>query len=251
MAAYRENPAAAAAACLLALTAPLATAKTADSSYLDALAAANPPVDGIACAFTVTTEYGADRRVERIDQDGVSQLLSIDGAAADGEATQDEQPGWMESAPPAPTDEAEHASIEPIVFAMQDFDPPTPRRMETTEDESTITFVRIGPLSMSGEENLQEASDDDVFEAETTLIVDKATMRPLRSTIVNRQTFSPAFSVKIKELRQEFTWRYMPEIGASAAVEMRMRMRGKALLFKKLDETMLIRFEDFDCGPRE
>ena len=80
-----------------------------------------------------------------------------------------------------------------------------------------------------------------------TLVVDKATLRPRRFVVANTETLSPAPTVKMQEFRQEIDFAVDAATGALIFESMRFAMRGRAMVFKKINEEVTLRPLDYDC----
>ena len=80
-----------------------------------------------------------------------------------------------------------------------------------------------------------------------TLTVAKDGLRPLKLSLELQEPASPAPTVKIQAFRQEMTFAMEPTTGASLLASMTVSMRGKALLFRKMDNEARVAFSGYDC----
>ena len=105
------------------------------------------------------------------------------------------------------------------------------------EDARTITFS-FTPTEEAAPEPHKVAG---------TLVVDKATLRPLRFVMANTETISPAPTVKMREFRQEIDFAVDAATGAVVFASLHFAVRGRAMVFKKISEEVKLRFSDYDC----
>ncbi len=209
-------------------------AATAESvRYADVLVA-NPEVS-VACSYTVvaqSSEQPDEIREERFEanEDGGSwQLVSINSEPPSADALDDyadsrEERGGRPN-PAADFPLAELIQEQSVVLQ--------------SEDAQTIVFS-FTPAEDNGPDPNSMAG---------TLVVDAATLRPRTITITNTETISPAATVKIKELLQEFEFLAEPETSALLLKSMHFAVKGRAMVFKKINQEVELRFSDYHCEP--
>lgn len=199
--------------------------------YADILAA-NPEVS-VACSYTVvaqSSEQPDEVREERFEADeagGSWQLVSINGEPPSEDALEDyAESGEERNGRPNPAADFPLAElIQEQTVALQ------------SEDAQTIVFTFTPP----------EDSGPDPTRMAGTLVVDAATLRPRTITITNTETISPAPTVKIQDLQQEFEFLTEPETSALLLKSMHFAVKGRAMVFKKINEEVELRFSDYDC----
>ena len=207
-------------------------AATAESVRYAAVLAANPEVS-VACSYTVvaqSSEQPDEIREERFEanEDGGSwQLVSINSEPPSADALDDyadsrEERGGRPN-PAADFPLAELVQEQSVVLQ--------------SEDAQTIVFS-FTPAEDSG---------PDPTHMTGTLVVDAATLRPRTITITNTETISPAATVKIQELLQEFEFLTEPKTSALLLKSMHFAVKGRAMVFKKINQEVELRFSDYDC----
>ena len=60
---------------------------------------------------------------------------------------------------------------------------------------------------------------------------------------------SPAPTVNIREFRQEMSFLRDPDLDALLVEELQFSIRGRAFLFRTLDDNRRVRYRDYDCSP--
>ena len=216
---------------IIALTTLAATAEPV--RYADVLAA-NPEVS-VACSYTVVAESSEqpdevrEERFEANEDGGSWQLVSINGEPPSADALDDyadsreEREGRPNPAADFPL--AELIQEQSVVLQ--------------SEDAQTIVFS-FTPAEDSGPDPTRMTG---------TLVVDAATLRPRTITITNTETISPAATVKIQELLQEFEFLTEAETSALLLKSMHFAVKGRAMVFKKINEEVKLRFSDYNCEP--
>ena len=112
------------------------------------------------------------------------------------------------------------------------------------EDYETLTFSFA--LAPSEDEDAPPFLD----QLQGTLTVRKGGFEPIRFVLETLDEVSPAPTVTIREFRQETTFFRDPEFDALLVESVHVAMRGKAFLFRTLDEDRRVRYGDYDCTPR-
>ena len=210
-----------------------------EASRFAAVLAANPPREDVICSYTSTTtdsenpgeprtvRYLADEASTADAPSGSMQLLAVNGeppsaeALAEFEAEAKERPRQGER----------------VVFDLPEEIQGSMRVAE--EDASTVSFAFVPDI----------AGDDAEMagKMQGRLVVDKPSLRVQRMTVTLDESFSPAPTVKISEFRQEMAFAVDPVTNATVLAEMAMTMRGRAFVFKKVDNEVRVTFSDFDC----
>ena len=213
----------------------LATLAAADESgrYADVLAA-NPEVS-VACSYTVvaqSSEQPDEMREERFEanEDGGSwQLVSINGEPPSEDALDDyaDSREEQEGRPNPATD-------FPLAELIQE------QSVVLRSENAQIIVFSFTPAEDSGPDPTSMAG---------TLVVDAATLHPRTITITNTETISPAPTVKIQDLQQEFEFLTDVETSALLLKSMHFAIKGRAMVFKKINEEVKLRFSDYDCEP--
>ena len=212
-------------------TAAVALAGDASTRYR-AVVAANPDV-AVACGFTVTSESSArpddihEERFVASEDGGQWQLVAVNGEPPSQDALDD----YAKAGP-----ERERRSNAAVGFPFAELIDEQSVAV-AQEDSRTITFS-FTPTEDSAPEPQKVAG---------TLVVDKATLRPLRFVMANTETISPAPTVKMQEFRQEIDFAVDAQSGAVVMASMRFAVRGRAMVFKKINEDVRLRFSNFDC----
>ena len=187
----------------------------------------------VACSFTVFSESSErpdEVREERFvahDDDGRWQLVAVNGEAPSARALDDYAKASGERARRPST-----AADFPLADVIDE------RSVAVAEEDArTITFS-FTPTEEGAPEPRKVAG---------TLVVDKATLRPRRFVVANTETLSPAPTVKMQEFRQEIDFAVDAATGALIFESMRFAVRGRAMVFKKINEEVTLRFSDYDC----
>ena len=195
---------------------------------------ANPALDNTVCAYTSTatsSQYPGETRVDRFSPADGWQLVSINGEPPSPQALADY------------ADDAEQRDGRRQQPAKLDFSKMA--RMDSVEvveeDPDTLVFAfspqaggATGGRAMAGK-------------MAGTLTVAKDGLRPLKLSLELQEPASPAPTVKIQAFRQEMTFAMEPTTGASLLASMTVSMRGKALLFRKMDNEARVAFSGYDC----
>ena len=202
---------------------------------------ANPEMS-VACSYTVSSnssERPDEQQVERFTAreggpGGEWRLVSINGEAPSADALEDyadgaEQRQNRSEDPAGAFHVGEMVEAESVVMVA--------------EDAQTTSF-RFKPPASAEEEG------PDPEKMSGVLVVDKHTLRPLRATITNTEPISPAPTVKIAKLLQEYEFLVEPATNAVVLASMSFAVEGKAMIFKKISEEAEIRFSDYDCEMR-
>ena len=212
------------------------------ASRFAAVLAANPPREDVICSYTSTTtdsdnpgetrtvRYTADEASTADAPSGNMQLLAVNGeppsaeALAEFEAEAKERPRQGER----------------VVFDLPEEIQGSMRVAE--EDPNTVAFAFVPDIAGNGDEEAKMAG-----KTRGRLVFGKPDLRPQRMTVTLDESFSPAPTVKISEFRQEMAFAVDPVTNATVLAEMAMTMRGRAFVFKKVDNEVRVTFGDFDC----
>ena len=223
-----------------ALVAAVAVAAEGEMSYR-AVLEANPEMS-VACSFTASSkssERPDEQQVERFTaQDGAAggewRLVSVNGEAPSADALEDYADG---------AEQRQNRSEEPAgAFHIGEM-VEAESAVVVAEDAQTTSFRFKQPASAE-----EEGPDPEKMSG--VLVVDKHTLRPLRATITNTEPISPAPTVKIAKLLQEYEFLVEPATNAVVLASMSFAVEGKAMIFKKISEAAEIRFSDYDCEMR-
>ena len=230
--------------CWLGALASLAAFAEEDSNRFAEVLAANPPREGVVCSYTSTTtesdrpsetrtiRYVADEASTADAPSGALRLVAVNGeppsaeALAEFEAEAKERPRRSEA----------------VVFELPEGVADSMRVAD--EDASTVSFAFVPDIG-DGEDE-----DEMAGKMRGRLVVGKPDLRPQRMAISLDEAFSPAPTVKISEFRQEMAFAVEPVTNATVLTEMAMTMRGRAFVFKKVDNEVRVTFSDFDCRDK-
>ena len=128
-----------------------------------------------------------------------------------------------------------------------EFDLATTAREETValaaEDYETLTFT----FTLAPSEDADAPPFLDKLQG--SLTVRKAGFVPTRFVLEALEEVSPAPTVTIREFRQETVFFHAPEFDALLVEAVHVAMRGRAFLFRSMDEDRRVRFQDYDCAP--
>lgn len=217
---------------VLAAASCIANAGLADALGIEDVIAAHPPRPDVECSYTTTStssdDYPGEVRVERFTPPDSWELLTVNGKAPTAEALEDyageaEQRGGQRNAP-ADNDLSELIKIETAAVL--------------SEDADTVTFsfqTKMRPEKMADK-------------VRGTLTVRKNDLLPLEFGMENTAPVSPAPTVKLQELHLRTTYTQDAATGAVLLGSMDMAMRGKMLVFKKMQSETRIGFSDYDCA---
>ena len=111
--------------------------------------------------------------------------------------------------------------------------------MEETSDRAVYRF----------EPRADDEEKDSKFykHVDATLHIVKNGSRPYVESValVSREPFSPAFSVKVDEFMTVLSFAPAGSDGAVLPSRVEMRMAGRVMLLKKINEIVDVRFEDY------
>lgn len=227
------RPLAAATALFGVAGAAFAAAQEGDAaSRYQAVLAADEDISAI-CDFTVfadssqrSDETHEERFIAREDG-GQWELVAVNGESPSQSALDDyaKASGERERRPSTAADFPLAELIDEQSVAVE------------SEDARTVTFS-FTPTEEGAPEPQKVAG---------TLVVDKATLRPLRFVMANTETISPAPTVKMREFRQEIDFAVDAATGAIVFASLHFAVRGRAMVFKKISEEVTLRFTDYDC----
>lgn len=210
-----------------------------EASRFAAVLAANPPREDVICSYTSTTtdsenpgetrtvRYLADEASTADAPSGSMQLLAVNSAPPSAEALAEFEAEAKERP----------RQGERVVFDLPEEIQGSMRVAE--EDANTVSFAFVPDI----------AGDDAEMagKMQGRLVVDKPSLRVQRMTVTLDEAFSPAPTVKISGFRQEMAFAVEPVTKATVLTEMAMTMRGRAFVFKKVDNEVRVTFSDFDC----
>lgn len=225
----------------LCFAAPPAFAEE-DASRFAAVLAANPPREDVICSYTSTTtdsekpgetqtvRYTADEASTADAPSGSMQLLAVNGEPPSAEALAEFETEAKERP----------RQGERVVFDLPEEIQGSMRVAE--EDANTVSFAFVPDIAGDDAEEAEMAG-----KMQGRLVFGKPDLRPQRMTVTLDEAFSPAPTVKVSEFRQEMAFVVEPVTSAAVLAEMAMTMRGRAFVFKKVDNEVRIAFSDFDC----
>jgi hypothetical protein len=187
-------------------------------------------------AFTETTVRNGKETVAsydpRLPEDKRWSLLSVDGRRPTGEEREEFE---KRRAGGGEQENDSEESDEQGFSAVIEADSLTP-----LEDSATHVVYRFKPSPGEEEDDsgMSEHLDGKLRISKNGPYVESLEMR-------SRKPFSPAFSVKIKEFSTVMTFAPAGENGTVLPESVSVRMVGRAMLFKKLDERVETRFSDY------
>ena len=214
---------------LLALAAPDGRAL----SLFRSVAESNPPTDDrLSCSYTTVARVEGRLMKERFTPEEGWQLLAIN----ERPPTREELERYARGA----TDRGRRGQ-------PTEFDLATMAREDTValadEDYETLTFTfALAP----SEDGPPEAFLDKL---QGTLTVRKSGFIPTRFVLEALDEVSPAPTVTIREFRQEMSFLRDPDLDALLVEELQFSIRGRAFLFRTLDDNRRVRYRDYDCVP--
>jgi hypothetical protein len=187
-------------------------------------------------AFTETTVHNGTTTVARHDPSRPEgerwKLISVDGRPP----TADEIEEFVEQHSSGEEQQEDSEESEEQGFsAVIEADSLIPLK-----DSATHKLYRFQPASNEeeGDDGMSEHLDGTLRISKNGPYVETLEMR-------SREAFSPAFSVKIKEFSTIMTFAPVGEEKTVLPESVSVRMVGRAMLFKKLDETVETRFSDY------
>ena len=202
-------------------------------SLFRSVADANPPADDrLACGYTTRAVIQGRELEERFTPGEGWLLVAIGDRSPSLEELERYERGAEDRrrrGHPTEFDLAAMAREETVVLVHEDY--------------GTLTFTfALAP---------SEDRDAPPFleKLQGTLTVRKAGFAPTLFVLEALEEVSPGPTVKIHEFRQETTFFRDPESGALLVETVHVRMRGKAFLFKTLDEDRRVRYGDYACTP--
>ncbi len=202
-------------------------------SLFRSVADANPPADErLSCSYTTRATIQGRELEERFTPGEGWRLVAIGDRSPSLEEVDRYERGSEDRqrrGHPTEFDLAAMAREETVVLANEDYE--------------TLTFTfALAP---------SEDSDAPPFldKLQGTLTVRKSGFAPTLFVLEALEEVSPGPTVKIHEFRQETTFFRDPESDALLVETVHVRMRGKAFLFKTLDEDRPVRYADYACTP--
>lgn len=242
--------------CCLGALGSLPIAAEEDATSFAAVLAANPPREDMVCSYTsevtevTNSERPGETRTVRFTADedstaeapsGSFELLAVNGeppsaqALAEFEAEAEERPRRAES----------------VVFDLpeDEFSGDVSAMRFVEEDANTVSFAFVPDIGGDGRNGEDEGDEEGEMARNVRglVVFGKPDLRPQRMSLTLDEPFSPAPTVKISEFRQEMFFAVEPVTNAAVLVEMNMAMRGRALVFKKMENETRAVFSDFDC----
>ena len=245
--------------CCLGALVVLPIAAEEDATSFAAVLAANPPREDMVCSYTsevtevTNSERPGETRTVRFTADedstaeapsGSFELLAVNGeppsaeALAEFETEAEERPRRAES----------------VVFDLpeDEFSGDVSAMRFVEEDANTVSFAFVPDIGGNGGgegsgEDEGDKEDEMARNVRGLVVFGKPDLRPQRMSLTLDEPFSPAPTVKISEFRQEMVFAVEPVTNAAVLVEMNMVMRGRALVFKKMENETHAVFSDFNC----
>lgn len=187
-------------------------------------------------AFTETTVHNGTETIARYDPslpEGERwNLISVDGRAP----TDDDREDFEKRHAGGDQKDGEQEDSEEQGFSAVI----EPDSLVPLEDSVTHAVYRFQPASGEEEDDdgMSEHLDGLLRISKNGPYVESLEMR-------SREPFSPAFSVKIKEFSTVMTFAPVGENGTVLPESVEVRVIGRAMLFKKLDETVETRLSDY------
>ena len=202
-------------------------------SLFRSVADANPPTDErLSCSYTTRATIQGRELEERFTPGEGWRLVAIGDRSPSLEELDRYERGSEDRerrGHPTAFDLAAMAREETVLLADEDYE--------------TLTFTfALAP---------SEDSDAPPFldKLQGTLTVRKSGFAPTLFVLEALEEVSPGPTVKIHEFRQETTLFRDPESDALLVESVHVRMRGKAFLFRTLDEDRRVRYADYACTP--
>lgn len=202
-------------------------------SLFRSVAAANPPADDrLSCSYTTRATIQGRDLEERFTPGEGWRLVAIGDRSPSLQELERYEGGAEDRrrrGHPTEFDVAAMAREETVVLADEDYE--------------TLTFTfALAP---------SEDSDAPPFldKLQGTLTVRKSGFVPTSFVLEALEEVSPGPTVKIHEFRQETTFFHDAASGALLVESVHVDMRGKAFLFKTLDEDRRVRYADYVCTP--
>ena len=202
-------------------------------SLFRSVADANPPTDErLSCSYTTRATIQGRELEERFTPGEGWRLVAIGDRSPSLEELDRYERGSEDRerrGHPTEFDLAAMAREETVLLADEDYE--------------TLTFTfALAP---------SEDSDAPPFldKLQGTLTVRKSGFAPTLFVLEALEEVSPGPTVKIHEFRQEKTLFRDPESDALLVESVHVRMRGKAFLFRTLDEDRRVRYADYACTP--
>ncbi len=218
-----------AAVLLLAVAAPDSRAL----SLFRSVAESNPPTDDrLSCSYTTVARVEGRLMEERFTPEAGWQLLAINERAPTREELERYERGATDRrrrGQPTEFDLGATAREDTVALAAEDYE--------------TLTFTfALAP----SEDGPPEAFLDKL---QGTLTVRKSGFVPTRFVLEALDEVSPAPTVTVREFRQEMSFLRDPDLDALLVEELQFSIRGRAFLFRTLDDNRRVRYRDYDCSP--
>lgn len=202
-------------------------------SLFQSVADANPPTDDrLSCSYTTRATIQGRELEERFTPGEGWRLVAIGERSPSLEELDRYERGAddrQRRGHPTEFDLAGMAREETVALADEDYE--------------TLTFTFA--LAPSEDRDAPPFLD----KLQGTLTVLKSGFTPTLFVLEALEEVSPGPTVKIQEFRQETAFFRDPESGALLVEAVHVRMRGKAFLFKTLDEDRRVRYADYACTP--
>lgn len=194
---------------------------------------ANPPADDrLSCSYTTLATIQGRELEERFTPGEGWRLVAINGRAPSVEERDRYERGAEDRrrrGHPTEFDLATMAREETVALADEDYE--------------TLTFT----FGLAPSEDSDAPSFLDKLQG--TLTVRKSGFAPTSFVLEALEEVSPGPTVKIHQFRQETALFRDPESGALLVEAIHVDMRGKAFLFKTLDEDRRVQYADYACTP--
>jgi hypothetical protein len=187
-------------------------------------------------AFTETTVHNGTETVARYDPSRPEgerwRLLNVDGRPPTDDEREDfEKRNAVRDERKEDTEDSEERGLSAAIEADS---------LVFLDESESHAVYRFKPSSGKEEDDdgMSEHLDGELRISKNGPYVQSLEMR-------SREPFSPAFSVKIKEFSTVMTFAPAGEKGTVLLESVKVRVIGRAMLFKKLDETVETRFSDY------
>lgn len=191
-----------------------------------------PALDETQCSYT-TIGFSEDGVLEErftAEATDAWQLIKVNSTRPSAEAIED----YADAA------KQRQRRSHPLAFDLAKLAQMDSLQMPAEDAETaTFTFLLRTDEERENQEFLEKMSG--------TLIVSKTELRPLTFILETSEPFSPAPTFKIKQFRQEMTFRYDETLSTSVVAEIKTHFLGKAFIFKTIKDDRLVKFSDYNC----
>ncbi len=198
----------------------------------DQVALNTPALDETQCSYTTIGSSEDGVLEERFTAEAIDawQLIKVNSTKPGEQAIEDYADGAKQR----------QRRNHPLAFDLAKLAQMDSLQMPTEDAETaTFTFLLRPDEERENQEFLEKMSG--------TLIVSKTELRPLTFILATSEPFSPAPTFKIKQFRQEMTFRYDQTLLTSVVMEIKSHFRGKAFIFKTIKDDRVVKFSDYNC----